>query len=99
MIGEQISPVLVEIEKIIWESEANNEGAPGYSDDGFRAAVKIFSSAIMDKLHKRLDERGIPMKERLGAAWSAGEDIRGLIMRHAGIDGMNLYLRTKDDNK
>lgn len=50
MIGKKINPILVEIEETLWEFESNYPTKPEYNIDGFRASIKIFMSALMDKM-------------------------------------------------
>ena len=50
MIGEKLSPILEEMEGTLLEFEAEELGQPLYTEGGFRAAVKIFMSVVMDSL-------------------------------------------------
>lgn len=50
MLGEQLNPILLEIEDAILEFEVEFGYKPEYTLEGFRAATKIFMSTIMDKL-------------------------------------------------
>ena len=62
--GEKMSPVLTEIETAIWEHEINfPDEPPRYTDDGFRAAAKIFMSAIVDKMYAKDKEHGLSADE------------------------------------
>lgn len=56
MIGKNISPILEEIEKTLWEFEINNQIKPEYTIEGFRGAVKIFMSVIIDKMWELVKE-------------------------------------------
>ena len=91
MIGEKLSPVLVEIEDSLWEHEANNGTPPRYTDDGFRAICKIFMSGVMDKMWKLQGEEGISFKSKMEMATKAGEDIRKLVKTYTNIDTHKLY--------
>ena len=43
-IGEKLSPLLVEVEEMIWEFESHFQIKPEFSKEGFRASIKIFMS-------------------------------------------------------
>ena len=40
MIGKILSPLLEEMEDILWEFEANNGCPPHFTEGGFRASMK-----------------------------------------------------------
>ena len=64
MIGEKLSPVLVEIEDTLWEFEYDYpQIRPEYTTEGFRATCKIFMSAMMDKSFENMQVKGITQKE------------------------------------
>ena len=94
MIGSKLSPVLEEIEATLWEYEAFNGGKPNYSFEGFRAAVKIFMSAIMDKMYEKQQADGLSLADMEAAAEAAGNEIRALVKSITGIDTALLYDRT-----
>jgi hypothetical protein len=91
MIGEKISPILVEVENALWEFEIHNGCKTGYTKEGFRAAVKIFMSVIMDKMWELQEAESIDMKDREGMAAKAGQDFRALIKTYTDIDCYDLY--------
>jgi hypothetical protein len=91
MIGKKISPVLVEIENALWEFEANANLKPQYTDDGFRAALKIFMSAFLDKIFDLQNDEGTELIDRCNMAQKAGEDVRKIIKIYTNIDTCTLY--------
>lgn len=91
MIGEKLSPILEEIEGTLFEFEAEDLGQPLYTEGGFRAAVKIFISVIMDEMWDLQVDIGMSMEDRLVMAEEAGLDIKKLIMKYTGIDTHTLY--------
>ena len=91
MIGEKLSPILVEIEEALWEHEANVQGQPHYSSDGFRAALKIFMSALMDKIYDFQCEEGMQRQDKMKMVQKAGEDIRQFVKTYTNIDTHDLY--------
>ena len=91
MIGIKISPILKEIEDTLWEFENYSGEKPGYTPDGFRASIKIFMSALMDKMWELQDDESITMKSREDMAESAGNAVRSLVLTYTGIDTKKLY--------
>ena len=91
MIGQKISPILEEIENTLWEFESNGGIKPEYSNEGFRAAIKIFISVLMDKIYELQQDENIEMQDRLNMVQKAGEDIRSLIKTYTNIDCHELY--------
>ena len=91
MIGQKISPILDEIEKTLWEFEANRGAKPNYTDKGFRAGVKIFMSVIMDKIWELQNKENIPMEDRLKMVDKCGKDVRRLVKTYTNIDTHKIY--------
>lgn len=91
MIGQKISPILSEIEDTLWEFEFNRAGQPNYTDDGFKAAIKIFMSALLDKMWNLQENENIDINDRIEMAKNAGNDIRNLIKIYSNIDTHDLY--------
>jgi hypothetical protein len=91
LIGEKISPILEEIEGAIIDFDYYVKLKPNYSIEGFRAATKIFMSALMDKMYDLQEKENIPVESRLEMANKAGEDLRKLINTYTGIDTYKLY--------
>ena len=95
MIGEKLSPVLEEIEETLWEYEAYNGAKPNYTFEGFRAAVKIFMSAVMDKMYEKQAAEGMSLPDMEKAAEMAGYEIRALVLARTGVDTALLYDKTE----
>lgn len=91
MIGKKISPILVEIENSLWEFEENNNIKPEYTQDGFRAVVKIFMSVLMDKIWELQSDEKIDMEDRIKMVEKAGQDLRALIKTYTNIDTHDFY--------
>lgn len=87
MVGEKLSPVLVEIEETLWESE----GKPEFTFEGFRAATKIFMDVIMDKIWELQVDEKIDMETREAMAVKCGEDLRKLIKTYTNLDSFDFY--------
>lgn len=91
MIGKQISPILYEIENVLWDFEENGGLKPEYGKDGFRAAIKIFMSVIMDKMWELQEVESLSIEDRCNMANKVGEDIRKLVKTYTDIDTHDLY--------
>lgn len=91
MIGKKISPILEEIENTLWEFEMRNFGNPQFTDEGFRAALKIFMSAILDKMWSMQDWDKMDQEDREKMAESCGNKIRELVFTYTGIDTTKIY--------
>ena len=96
-IGKKLSPILTEIENALWEFEYNRPNErPKYSAEGFRGAIKIFMSALLDKMYQYQDENSLPLKWRTKMAEKAGKEIKKLVAEYTGINTHNLYKKTKE---
>jgi hypothetical protein len=91
MIGEKLSPVLSEIESTLIEYEANVTRPPQYTDKGFRAAIKIFMSAMLDKMWKLQEDENIDIDARADMAEKLGNDLRNMVRIYTNIDTHSLY--------
>jgi hypothetical protein len=87
-LGKKLSPILSEIEDTLLE---NYETKPGFDDEGFRASVYIFQSALLDKMWELQEKENISMEVREDMATKCGESIRSLIKTFTDIDTFNLY--------
>jgi len=91
MIGEKISPILVEIEETLWEYEAYSGLKPCYTPEGFRAAIKIFMSALMDCMWDLQEKESIPIEDRGKMATKAGNEVRKIVKTYTNIDTRKMY--------
>jgi len=91
MIGKKLSPVLSEIESALMEFEANVAKPPEYTDEGFRASVRIFLSAMLDKMWKLQEDEGIDINTRADMAEKLGNELRNIVRVYTNIDTHNLY--------
>ena len=91
MIGKQLEPVLIEIEKTLWEFEFNSGTQPNYSLEGFKASLKIFSSVLMDKMWDLQESEDMSIENRKAMALTFGNDLRKLIKTFTNIDTVELY--------
>jgi hypothetical protein len=91
MIGKILSPTLIEIETALIEFELSSNTKPEYSNEGFRAAIKIFMSAFMDKMFDLQKNEDLDMEDRINMAETAGKEIRNFIKVYTNIDTYELY--------
>jgi hypothetical protein len=91
-IGEKISPILNEIEDALWDHEVLCGEQPYYTNDGFRAAVKIFMSAMMDKMYELQKSEDIELEDKAAMAESLGNQVRILVKTYCNIDTHELYI-------
>jgi hypothetical protein len=91
MIGEKISPILVEIEETLWEFEYYNGTKPNYTIEGLRASIKIFMSTMMDKIWELQEEEKIDPEDRVKMVEKLGNDVRNIVKTYVNIDTHDLY--------
>lgn len=91
MIGEKLSPILVEIENTLWEFEANVGMKPNYTLDAFRASIKIFMSTMMDKMWELQGSEILEMDDRIAMAEKLGNELNKMVKTYTNIDTKNLY--------
>lgn len=91
MIGKRLSPILEEIEMVLIEYEVNISTPPKFTKEGFRAAIKIFSSAMLDSIWNLQESEELSIDDRLKMAESFGNKIRELVKTYANIDTRELY--------
>lgn len=91
MIGKRLSPTLAEIEMTLWEFENRYAMKPDYTMDGFRGALKIAMSAIMDKMWELQDKEQMDVEDRGNMATACGEEFSKFIKKYTDIDTLDLY--------
>jgi len=91
MIGQKLSPVLVEIESALWEFEQQKLGAPEYTDEGFRASLKIFMSTWMERIWQYQELKGMDRASKLKDVEQAGGELRSVIKKYTSIDPFDMY--------
>jgi hypothetical protein len=91
MIGKKLSPVLEEIELTLLEYEANIGIQPEFTDEGFRAGIKIFSSVMLDRIWNLQESEELSMDDRIKMAESFGNKIKEIVKTYTNIDTRQLY--------
>lgn len=97
MIGKQLSPILAELEEALWEYEANVGFKTQYTDEGFRAGVKIFMSVLMDRMWELQSLEKMTIEDRSKMVVKCAEDVRKLVKVYTNVDTLTLYNDGKND--
>lgn len=90
-IGKKLSPILAEIEDTLIDHAAYNGVKTDFTEQGFRAGVKIFMDVMMDKLYEVQITEGKSIDAASKEAELMGYSIRALILQYTKIDTHNLY--------
>ena len=90
-VGERISAIIVPIEQALWHHEAANATPPKFTDDGFRAATKIFMAACLDRMWNLQSSEKMTIEDRMAMAQSMGEEIHKIVKVYLDIDTHTLY--------
>jgi len=69
----------------------NYGNKPNLTDDGFAAAIFIFSTALMDKMWELQERENISMSEREKMANSMGNEIRKMVKTYTDKDTFTFY--------
>ena len=84
--------ILIELEGALWDQDIRvSDGIAQpyeYDNETFRACIKIFTSSFLWKIWENVDEKEIASKWAM--AEKAGNDIRSIILKYAGIDSRKL---------
>lgn len=91
MLGCKLSPILEELEDTLLEFEVRFGYKPEYTMGGFRAAIKIFMSVILDKMWELQNWDSLSQEDREKMATKCGEDLRKFVKTYTDIDTFDLY--------
>lgn len=93
-LGQKLSPILTELEGLIWDSEVYAPGVrPEYPPEAVRAAVKVFASVLLDKQWEKHEKDGDSQADRERMALLAGTAIHKLVLDLTGLDSKKMYDR------
>jgi hypothetical protein len=87
-IGKELSPILEEIENSLLEF---SDYKPEFTKEGFRAAIFIFSSVMVDKMFERQELIKTDLKQREDQAEQLGTEIKILIEKYTGLDTFKIF--------
>jgi len=91
-VGLEFSKTLKMMEDALLKLETEQPDIPlTITDDGFRAAIRIFTFVLVNKMHELQKEENMPLEDRLKMATHASGVIRKLIKEMTNIDTKNLY--------
>ncbi len=91
MIGEYLSILLEDIENTLINFECDIGTKPNFTDEGFRASIKIFMAAMLDKMWELQSDENIDQSNREEMAVKVGRDLRKLVKIYTNIDAHDLY--------
>lgn len=89
--GENLSKVLEKIENTLWSFEVEIGTPPNFTNDGLRAATKIFASCLIDKIWNLQEDENMSMEDRSAMVEKAGNDLKKLVKIYTNIDTTDLY--------
>jgi hypothetical protein len=90
--GKSISPILEEIADALWEIDAREMAQPyEYSENAFRASLKIMMSVAMDRLWDNQEKFETPKEDRLLQAEKLGNDFRKLFKENLNVDTTKMW--------
>lgn len=90
-LGIQISPILEEIEMALLEHQIAAQDILTFTDNGFRAAIKIFMDATLSKMWVMQENENLAMEDKCNMAEKLGEELRKLIKVYTNIETHELY--------
>jgi hypothetical protein len=85
------SEVLIDLEEILLRHEATINTKPNYHPTAFRAACRIFLSAILDAMFDVQVYDNMDIEDRKLMAENCGNEIKKLIYKYTNIDTTKLY--------
>ena len=96
MIGEKFSPILELIDDACWDYKITNPNTPpDFTTNGFAAVVSIFMFAMTDKMYENIQVKGMTQTQAEFEAQQLGQELRQLVLKHTGIDTVDLYSETQ----
>lgn len=75
----------------MWEFESFSPEKADYTDEGFRAAIKIFTSVFIEKIYDLQEKEGLDHSDRLNMGIQAMKDLKQMIKVYTNIDTEKFY--------
>jgi hypothetical protein len=92
IIGKNLSEDLIIIEDIIWDAECKNPDEPfKFTEEGFRASLKIFMANMLDKTWNLQEKNKLSQEERIKQAEEIAKELKKLVKKYTGINTLDLY--------
>lgn len=91
-IGAFFAPMLEHMEDTLWSYELYAPNMPPhYSNESFRAIIKLFMSAMMDRIWDLQEGEEMDIEDRVAMVERCGQELRKLVKVYTGIDSQELY--------
>jgi len=88
--SETINQSLIDIADAFEAAPDEAIEAINFTDEGFRATIKIFSVAFFEKMWKLQEKEDLDDDVREAMAKKCGEDLRNVIKTYTNIDTLKL---------
>lgn len=90
-VANEITPILIDIEKKLWISESGFSPIPKYSDDAVRASIKILMTILITKMWELQEREELDIEIRESMAERFGMELKHIIKVYTDIDTHKLY--------
>jgi len=90
-IAIELNDLLENIEMMILNHEIKEGTPPDFTNDGFRAILHIFSSALMDRAWRLQENEKMSFEDRSAMVEAMGNELRQLIKVYTDVDTHNLF--------
>ena len=90
-LGEIYSLLLENLEDGLLDHQVYDGSKLNFTQDGFRAATKIFMDVLLDKMFDLQEKEHMPFKQREEMAEKAGNELHKLIKIYTDIDTREFY--------
>lgn len=91
MMGQYLSPILESLEEVILDFEERELGQPKFPEEAVRAATKIFSAVVMDKMWDIQEKENMDMEDRCNMVDKAGKELQKYIKTYCDIDTFEMF--------
>lgn len=90
-LGEWLAPALEQIEETLWSYEVYVPNTPPmYSHSSFRAILKLFMSAMMDKIWLLQEGEEMDVEDRMAMVEKCGKELKQLVKIYTNIESEEL---------
>lgn len=90
-LGEQLSPILEEMEIALFEHQLRANDILKFTDNGTRAAIKVFMDCMLANMWQLQVKENTSQDDRENMALSMGDELRKLIKTYTNIDTHKMY--------
>ena len=89
--AEKLEPLMLEIEKAVFNYETKIQLPPNVSDNLFRSSLKLFMFCMTDRLFKLQQKENISIEDGMKMVLACGEELKLLVKKFTDIDTTKLY--------